>query len=937
MTRQPPALVPGQRLVSDSEPELGLGTLVSADRRSIVVRFDAVGEERRYAPASAPLHRVTFAVGDEITDIEQQRLLVDAVEHREGLIIYRCGEHAVRESELSPLMALGGPRERLLSGRFDPPKLFDLRREALDRLEQARQSPVRGLVGPRLELLPHQFYIASEITSRRRPRVLLADQTGLGKTIEASLILHRLLLTGRARRALILVPDALVHQWLVELSRRFHLRVALFDEERCAATEEGEPESNPFESAQIVLAGWSLLVGKARRTEQAAAAGWDLVVVDEAHHLGWRDGQGDPRYEAVEAVAATAAGLLLLTATPTQLGEEGHFARLRLLDPERHTDFSAWRREEEGHQEAAHLGADLATGGQLPLEQTTRLATILGLTPDDIAQRAAQPRTRARLLADLIDRHGPGRVIFHNTRSVLTDLPERRVALRPLAPPPSGARTTADLSPEDPRIAHLEALLRASPDEKLLVICRTGAIASAIKDALDRRLRTSIALFHEGIELVQRDRNAAWFVEPEGARMLVCSEIGSEGRNFQHARHLVMFDLPVDPDLIEQRIGRVDRIGQHRDVLIDVPYLTGTGQEVLVRWHHDGVGTFGRPIATAQAVLDRFGDRVRALAARWDAHDGAPPPADELERLIAETDRATRELEARVESGRDRLLEMSSLRRDVADDLLAEIRNHDEDATSDDLFIRLLEHFQVIADEIGPRTYRFDQEGLASVRFAALTRGDVTFTFDRQIALLREDFEFASMDHPLMLDVLGFLLDSESGNASFAIRETSDPPMMLLEAVFVLEAVAPARLHVDRFLPPTCLRVVVDQTGADRSEDTGDLTGLGEGSSAWFREHLPDLRAALKQMVRRAESLAGERADQVRAAAVRELAGNLGAEIERLRALARSNDNVRPEEISLLESELAEIRRHADAARLRPEALRVIWCGPADDGVPQLP
>ena len=303
---RPTALLPGQRLVSDSEPELGLGTLVSADPRSVVVRFDAADEERRYAPASAPLHRVTFAVGDEITDLEGRRLRVDAVEHREGLAVYLCGERAVKEAELSPLMALGGPRERLLSGRFDPPKLFDLRREVLERLEQARQSPVRGLVGPRLELLPHQFYIASEITSRRRPRVLLADQTGLGKTIEACLILHRLLLTGRARRALILVPDALVHQWLVELSRRFNLRVALFDEERCVAIEKGAPESNPFESEQLVLAGWSLLVDKARRTEQAAAAGWDVVVVDEAHHLSWHDGQASPEYTAVESVSAAA-------------------------------------------------------------------------------------------------------------------------------------------------------------------------------------------------------------------------------------------------------------------------------------------------------------------------------------------------------------------------------------------------------------------------------------------------------------------------------------------------------------------------------------------------------------------------------------------------------------------------------------------------------
>lgn len=930
-------MVPGQRLVSDSEPELGLGTLVSADRRSVVVRFDAADEERRYAAASAPLHRVTFAIGDEIIDADGQRLLIEAVEYCDGLAIYHCGERVVEEAALSPLMALGGARERLLSGRFDSPKLFELRREVLERMEQARRSAVRGLVGPRLELLPHQFYIASEITSRRRPRVLLADETGLGKTIEACLILHRLLLTGRARRALILVPDALVHQWLVELSRRFNLRVALFDEERCAAMEEDAPDSNPFEDEQLVLASWSLFAGKAKRTKQATAAGWDLVVVDEAHHLNWQHGKGSDEYEAVERLSAAADGLLLLTATPTQFGEEGHFARLRLLDPDRHVDFATWQREAEGHQEAAKLGATLAGDERLSPELTARLAEILSLTVDEVQRRASEPSARVRLLADLIDRHGPGRVIFHNTRSVLDDLPERRVVLTPLATLAQGAPTATDLAPGDPRIAHLEALLRSSPDEKLLVICRTAATATAIKNALDRRVRAKIALFHEEIELVQRDRNAAWFVEPKGARMLVCSEIGSEGRNFQHARHLVMFDLPLDPDLVEQRIGRVDRIGQHREVLIDVPYVTGTGQEVLARWHHEGIGTFGRPIATAQPLLERFGDRVRALGAQWDEGGGESAPVGELEELVVETARVTEELEAAVESGRDRLLEMSSLRRDVADALLKEIHAHDADTAADRLFLRLLEHYQVIADELAPRTYRFDQQGLASVRFAALTRGDVTFTFDRETALLREDFEFATMDHPLMLDAMGFLLDSESGNASFAILETSGSPVLLLEAIFVLEAVAPARLHVDRFLPPTCLRVVIDQTGTDRSAESGDLNGLPAGDVTWFRERLPDLRAVLKQMTRRAEALADEQADGVRTNAADELASNLGMEIERLRALARSNDSVRPEEAILVEQELKELGRHVDAARLRLEALRVIWSGPADDGVPRLP
>jgi ATP-dependent helicase HepA len=936
MASPTPNFLPGQRWVSDAEPELGLGTVLEADARSLSLVFEAADVERRYAVASAPLHRVSFAAGDKITDVDGIALRIDAVEELHGLFFYLCGERIVPEMELSPRMALGGPKERLLAGRFDPGEVFDLRLAALERLEHARRSPVRGLVGPRLELLPHQFYIASEVTSRRRPRVLLADETGLGKTIEACLILHRLLLTGRAQRALILVPDALVHQWLVELRRRFQLRAALFDQERCEAVEEGEPGANPFEGEQLVLAGWSLLVGDPERTRQAAEAGWDVVVVDEAHHLSGGGDDESPAYRAVAQVSALAKGLLLLTATPTQLGEEGHFDRLRLLDPERHADFETWKREAGAHREVARLGAALSSGDAVSTETIASLASLFELEPSEIENRCSEADSRVRLLAELTDRHGPGRVIFRNTRAVLSDLPERQVSLTPLAAPPHWDPDPAELRGDDPRIEHLAGLLRDSPTEKILVICREAETTRIIKERLEERLRADIALFNEELSLVQRDRNAAFFVEPGGARMLICSEIGSEGRNFQHARHLVMFDLPLDPDLVEQRIGRVDRIGQHGDVLIDVPYVTGSRQEVLARWHQEGVGTFGRPIATAQALLERFGSRVRSFAARWEAEGGAESLRPDLQALLDETFTVTNELEEQVESGRDRLLEMSSLRREVADGLIEEVLNHDDDAQIDEFFLALLEHFQVVAKEVGPRTFRFDQEHLAAVNFGALSRGDVTFTFDRETALVREDFELASMDHPLMLDAIELLLDSESGKAAFVIRERPGAPLLLLEAIFVLEVIAPPSLHVDRFLPPTCIRVVVDQTSNDRTADANDLGELTEGDSPWFREKQGELRGILKKMLQQAETFATRRGEEQQATAARKASAGLSAEIERLTALARANDRVRPEEISLIEDELEELRVHLASARLRLDSLRLVWCGPAEGGVPLL-
>src|SRR5699024_6490087 len=131
-----------------------------------------------------------------------------------------------------------------------------------------------GLAGPKIELIPHQLYIADEVSRRHAPRVLLADEVGLGKTIEAGLILHRLLLAGRVERALLLVPDSLTHQWLVELLRRFSLEVTLLDEQQSLA----QAGDNPFDSGQLVLASQDWLFANPHRQRQAEACRWDLMI-----------------------------------------------------------------------------------------------------------------------------------------------------------------------------------------------------------------------------------------------------------------------------------------------------------------------------------------------------------------------------------------------------------------------------------------------------------------------------------------------------------------------------------------------------------------------------------------------------------------------------------------------------------------------------------
>ncbi|MCC6234051.1 MAG: RNA polymerase-associated protein RapA, partial [Verrucomicrobiales bacterium] len=600
-----PAYRVGQRWLSVAEPELGLGVVTQIGDGRVSIRFGAVDEVRQYIADGAPLRRLTLRPGDRARLRGGEDWEVARAELRGGLIVYRAADgRTAEETELDDEVSGGGPEARLRTGSADPTRDFELRRDALGHQHRRRRSPVRGYVGGRMDLIPHQLFIAKEVTSRPVPRVLLADEVGLGKTVEACLIVHRLLSTGRASRVLVVVPEPLVHQWFVELLRRFNLWFHIFDEERCDAIEGADPAANPFLEDQLVLCALPLL-RDAKRGPQAAAAGWDLLVVDEAHHLGWEPGAPGADYTAVEAVARSAEGLLLLTATPEQLGVASHFARLRLLDPHRFHDLPAFEQESARYVKLAGLASRLLAGRALEGEDAQVLEQVLGEEPESVRRRAESLATqgasaRDALVQDLLDRHGTGRVMFRNTRSAMRGFPKRKplpIELssteesvlerlaeefdtdhRSLTQGILAAGVSVDLA-QDPRLDWLVGFLRVLGTGKVLLICRSQAKVLALETALRARIAVKLALFHEGLELIQRDRNAAWFADPDGASILIASEIGSEGRNFQFAHHLVLFDLPLDPELIEQRIGRLDRIGQTTEIHIHVPYVRDSAQE----------------------------------------------------------------------------------------------------------------------------------------------------------------------------------------------------------------------------------------------------------------------------------------------------------------------------------------------------------------------
>ena len=941
---------PGQRWISDSEAELGLGTILMSEGRLLTVLYPATGETRQYSLRNAPLTRVRFAPGDEITHFEGWKLTVQTVEDVDGLLIYQGfnAQHEpciMPETQLSNFIQFRLASDRLFAGQIDPLNWFTLRYHSLEHLSRQQQSTLWGLGGARAQPIAHQLHIAREVADRIAPRVLLADEVGLGKTIEAGLVIHRQLLNGRASRVLILVPENLQHQWLVEMRRRFNLQVALFDAERFAESDAG----NPFEDCQLALVSLDWLKRHERAQQAALDAGWDLLVVDEAHHLVWHPEMASPEYRLVEQLAGQIPGVLLLTATPEQLGLDSHFARLRLLDPSRFHDLQAFRAESSNYKPVAEAVQELLDHGKLSKGARQAIEGFLGSEGHQLldAIDAGDDEARARLVRELLDRHGTGRLLFRNTRAAVRGFPERELHAYPLENPdqylllPPGEH--ADLYPEvsfqasqdtggehwcrfDPRVDWLIDTLKMLKRFKVLVICAHAETALDLEDALRLRSGIAAAVFHEGMSILERDRAAAYFADEEfGAQVLICSEIGSEGRNFQFAHHLVLFDLPAHPDLLEQRIGRLDRIGQKHKIQLHVPYLQDSAQSRLFQWYHQALNAFLSTCPTGNALQHQFGPRLLPLledcqSADWQA-------------LISEAQSERERLEGELHSGRDRLLELNSGGAGEGEALVADILEQDDQFALPLYMEELFDAFGIDSEDHSENALVLKPgEKMLDAGFPLGDDEGVTITYERNQALVREDMQFLTWEHPMVQGGMDLVLSGSMGNTALAMikNKALKPGTVLLELLYVSEVVAPRALQLGRFLPPLALRCLLDGNGNDLAAKVSfntlndQLESVPRASASKF---VQAQREALTKQINAAEGKISPRHNERVELARQRLMAELDEELARMSALQKINPSVRDSEISALRQQREDGLAFLDKAALRLEAIRVLVAG----------
>jgi ATP-dependent helicase HepA len=937
--------IPGQRWISNTESELGLGLILDASFNRITVLYLASDERRIYARDNAPLTRVIFSVGDTIESVDEEKMTVTQVIEQKGLMVYvgtteDGRDIKLEEVELNHRIQFNKPQDRLFIGQIDPNDWFSLRYETWQRLQQHQQAPVKGLLGSRASLIPHQLFIAHESANRIAPRIMLADEVGLGKTIEAGLILHHRLINGLSQRVLIIVPESLLHQWLVEMLRRFNLRFSLFDEARCLGElgDDGMEEedsllasgktanpANPFVNEQLVLCSQQFFTQYPQRQKQALQAGWDMVIVDEAHHLEWSETAASPGYVFVEQLAMATPSLILLTATPEQLGKESHFARLRLLDPDRFYSFSAFLEEEKQFEPVAEAAKILLADQPLSLEDAALLARLL---KDDnvssVLQNLSDPEksaaAREALIKILLDHHGTGRILFRNSRQTVQGFPQRERHGYPL----EGTENTADLQ-QDPRYLWLVNSLTSArlQGQKALLICKQAQTAIDLELTLRNRAGIASAVFHEGMSIIERDRAAAYFADQESsARLLICSEIGSEGRNFQFVHHLILWDLPTNPDLLQQRIGRLDRIGQQHVIQIHIPYLQHTAQAVLYRWYDEGMDAFRANCSAARPVADLLDGELQDLLANPD--DAA------VDAFIAKTQDLGKDIEAQLHNGRDQLLELNSFRKDEAHALVQQVKAYEKEGVLWPYMEALFECYGVDTEFHSPDCYIVrPSDHLRIAHFPGLDEDGVTVTVNRACALAREDMQFLTWEHPMVTAAMDLILSSETGNAVVSVTKHRDlrAGQFLLECLFIVECSAPAELQIGRFLPHTPIRILVNQQQQDLTEvfthqqlpDTGKA--FDKQQIAAF---LSNQRKPLGQLLVHAEGLAKARMEQLTGDATTAMLQSLSAEIKRLVRLKNVNPSIKSEEIEQLKDFTMLAHDSIQSAQLRLDAVRFV-------------
>jgi superfamily II DNA or RNA helicase len=877
-------------------------------------------------------------------------VIVSAGESALVQVAFPSGSVWVHAEELERLPE--GPSERLAAGELGHLEPYGLRLQSLYLKHAYRYDPLTGLSSARIEPQLHQVFVAHRVTQKLQPRMILADEVGLGKTIEAGLIIKELRARGLLGRVLIIVPASLQLQWQSELRSKFNEDFEVLDS--AALQYLGRGGGNPWMARQNVICSLPFAANP-KRAEQIIEAAWDLVIFDEAHRVR-RHLQGASKtrttqaYRLADELKELVNGLLLLTATPMQVHPFELYSLIELVEPGLFPTFRAYDSLRGYLPQMNALMKDLQAWNALDdaerasaLRANAVMLDQLGAPPVRAAQMLADDQERERLMDRLVDRHPLAGALVRNRKAEVGGFTPREASKVPVtleddelmlyqevadylregynqalvqknnalgflmvgyqkmlasssyavrqsfrrriaklktqlkdvaaakAKPPSEsyleelrdaeemtqALTELEYAAVDSggllleikqledlvdRLGHvrdskaltllsaLDGIFDGHPHEKVIVFTTFIETQEFLAAAL-RSNGYSVSTFNGRMSLDEKEESVRNFKTND--QILISTEAGGEGRNFQFCHLMVNYDLPWNPMRVEQRIGRLDRIGQKRPVRIYNLFCEKTVEERVIEVLELRIGLFQESVGSLDPILGEVERDIERLVLSDPATF-----AKEFQQYEAGLERRVREAREKERTLADFVLDRASLRRDLTTKLL----NQSQLARWSDLeqfAVRCLPYFGgTLKDH-----YEGGQVVSLSPRLMARMKqrqSTIRGTFDPGIAQDREEFPFFAFGHWLVdeLAELPLIVDP----VTTAARQAPDVPAgEWVEVYYEIrgEGVKPSGWF---------LRHLVSSDLVVRSEEIRAIPAIGEPVSQY---EVPDWAGAALEASRR--------------------------------------------------------------------------------------
>lgn len=764
----------------------------------------------REVPMTLPmLRKVGVSEEGDLVDFLGGRATVVASQSRENgpdLLYLRTGDGELKKvpadaQGLTPGKAIG---DRLATGEFDEPVRFSLRERAARLSLAYRSNRFLSLSGNRIRIEPYQVDAAHRVLTAYEPRFLIGDEVGLGKTIEAGIIIEELIARGRANRVLIITPAGLRDQWQDEMQEKFGREYIAYDRGYVDSLRAAQPGKNIWTHDDHVVVS----IDFAKQDDMLADLqnlkhSWDVVVIDEAHHLTARESSDGvkrvDRYRVGEAVSHNTNALLFLTGTPHKGKQDQFFHLLRLLDPYRFRGPSDISPEKLSDLMIRRVKSDksMIDAEGKPMFPGRKITTLpVSLTPEE--RRLYDDLTEyisAIYTANVeTDRHAAGftMVIYQkrlvsSIKAIANSLQKRRdeletktlvskdIATR-LYNVDDSVKTEGDVLdqliaaansiPVDSKGRRLREfvrqVLREDKSEKILLFTEYTDTLEYLRDDVLADVKT--VEIHGGMN--QSERHSAIKRFKQDAAVMLATDAAREGLNLQFAHLMVNYDLPWNPIRIDQRMGRLHRYGQDEEVQIYNLFVENTRESDILQLLMEKIDQIESDIGMRSDVLGTVLEDYDVEGAIMDAVTGARDSQDvmsDLEGAIEERQKAVKTIE------RDFLIQDKF---DADDAAVIEqlIDLSKERPISEDDIEKLVREFCI---EFGGAMTTDIESGDAGYPLYHVSVPDILaldsgiqeeyhrVTFSRSVALDTPEAELVSLNHPLVQHIITYCLDGD--------------------------------------------------------------------------------------------------------------------------------------------------------------------------------